>query len=199
MINQIFIDTDCISSFLWVDETNILEVLYPGRIVIPESVYRELSHPRVKQLRKKTDELISRGSACVCDIYVDSDEYKIYKSLTTNTDNQKLIGKGEAAAIALAVVRNGILASNNLSDTMPYIKKYDISYITTPDILVKAYEKGIIDEDKGNELWKNMVKRKRKLPGDSFSDYLVKHCKLLTHKKTVTHKIVHDRKSKETL
>ena len=130
---------------------------------------------------------------------MDSDEYKIYKSLTTNTDNQKLIGKGEAAAIALAVVRNGILASNNLSDTMPYIKKYDISYITTPDILVKAYEKGIIDEDKGNELWKNMVKRKRKLPGDSFSDYLVKHCKLLTHKKTVTHKIVHDRKSKETL
>lgn len=199
MINQIFIDTDCISSFLWVDGTNILEVLYPGRIVIPESVYRELSNPRVKQLKRKTDELISRGSAFVYDICVDSDEYQIYSSLTTLKDNHKLIGKGEAAAIALAVVHNGILASNNLSDTMPYIRKYNISYITTADILVEALIKGIIDEDKGNELWKNMIRRKRKLPEDSFSNYLVKCGYIPINKKTIMHKSVHDRKSKKTL
>lgn len=35
---------------------------------------------------------------------------------------QKIIGKGEAAAITLAKNRKGILASNNLKDVEVYIK-----------------------------------------------------------------------------
>jgi len=36
MTNKLFFDTDCISSFLWVKEENILIKLYPGRIVLPK-------------------------------------------------------------------------------------------------------------------------------------------------------------------
>jgi len=36
MTNKLFIDTDCISSFLWVKEENIILKLYPGRIVVTD-------------------------------------------------------------------------------------------------------------------------------------------------------------------
>ncbi|UNC91241.1 M78 family metallopeptidase domain-containing protein [Candidatus Contubernalis alkaliaceticus] len=33
------IDNDCVSSFLWVKEENLLLKLYPGRIVLPHEVF----------------------------------------------------------------------------------------------------------------------------------------------------------------
>lgn len=44
--------------------------------------------------------------------------------------------------------------------------------MTTGDVLVEALEKGIITEAQGNKIWVDMVKRKRKLGADSFSEYL---------------------------
>ena len=41
--NKIFFDTDCLSAFLWVNNESLLPILYPGKIVIPEQVYVELS------------------------------------------------------------------------------------------------------------------------------------------------------------
>ncbi len=51
MTDKLFFDTDCISSFLWVDGTNIITELYDGRIVLPEPVYNELSNPCVPHLK----------------------------------------------------------------------------------------------------------------------------------------------------
>jgi hypothetical protein len=36
MTSDLFFDTDCLSSFLWVKNENILLQLYPGRIVLPQ-------------------------------------------------------------------------------------------------------------------------------------------------------------------
>lgn len=36
MTNSLFFDTDCLSSFLRINDTNILHELYGGRIVLPE-------------------------------------------------------------------------------------------------------------------------------------------------------------------
>lgn len=44
---KLFFDTDCLSAFLWVNEQAILSKLYPGRIIIPEPVYNELSRPQI--------------------------------------------------------------------------------------------------------------------------------------------------------
>lgn len=43
----IYFDTDCLSSFLKVGKTEILEKLFKGKIVIPEQVYAELDRPVV--------------------------------------------------------------------------------------------------------------------------------------------------------
>lgn len=101
MTSEMFFDTDCLSSFLWINNTNLLHELYGGRIVLPEPVYQELSNPRVPQLKGRADALIASKDAFVQSIQVGSEEYKLYSSLIQEKDGKKSIGRGEAAGIAL--------------------------------------------------------------------------------------------------
>jgi len=47
MTKELFFDTDCLSSFLWIGDTSIIEAFYGGKIVLPEPVYEELDNPTV--------------------------------------------------------------------------------------------------------------------------------------------------------
>lgn len=94
MINDLFFDTDCLSAFLWINDTNILEALYGGNIILPDPVYRELSNPRVPQLKKRADALIDKKMASVQAIEADSEEYKLYRSLVRG-DKEKIITEAE--------------------------------------------------------------------------------------------------------
>ena len=95
--------------------------------------------------------------------------------MTTSPEKgMRIIGKGEAAGIAMARQRAGILASNNLRDIRPYVEKYGIPHITTGDILIKAMKTGIITEAEGNTIWNSMLRKRRMLPSATFSDYIAK-------------------------
>lgn len=144
MTDKYFFDTDCLSAFLWVRNENLLIKLYGGKIILPEQVYSELSHPRIPHLKTLTDNLKSSGDISVANIEMETEEYKIYRKLTTNPDRGfKVIGKGEAAAIALAKTKGGILASNNMRDIKQYVDEYKLEHITTGDILIEALNKSI--------------------------------------------------------
>lgn len=82
------------------------------------------------------------------------------------------MGKGKAAALALAIKNNGIIASNNTQDIIKAVEKYNLIQIKTGDILVKAYDLQIITEDEGNALWKKMLNQKRFLTEKTFTEYL---------------------------
>lgn len=58
MTDDLFFDTDCLSAFLWINDTNILHELYGGRIVLPEPVYQELSNPCIPHIGQCTDLLL---------------------------------------------------------------------------------------------------------------------------------------------
>lgn len=58
MTDDLFFDTDCLSAFLWINDTNILHELYGGRIVLPEPVYQELSNPCIPHTGQRTDLLL---------------------------------------------------------------------------------------------------------------------------------------------
>ena len=104
-----------------------------------------------------------------------SSEYQLYVQMTTDPENgYKIIDDGEAASIALAKEKDGILASNNLRDISFYIEKFGLKHITTGDILAEALEKGLITEDEGNAIWSSMMKKRRKLGADSFTEFLSK-------------------------
>ena len=170
MIEDLFFDTDCISSFLWIGKENILEILYGGRIIIPGPVYKELSNPCVSHLLNGTKKMINKGIASVKEIEIGTEEYKLYKELTSN-DIEKSIGKGEASGIALTKTYSGILASNNYKDIKEYVDKYGLKHIDTGKILCEAIRKGIITEEQANSIWQCMLSKKRKLPTKTFSEY----------------------------
>lgn len=174
--NETFFDTDCISSFLWVRRENIIINLFTGQIILPKQVYNELDHPSIPHISQRIKNMEQSNSILIKEIEIDSEAYKIYHELAIQPPPGILkIGKGEAAAIALAKVNNGILASNNLKDIIYYVKKYNLKYITTGDILVQALSKKLITEEEGNDIWLKMIARKRKLPTPTFSDYLKVH------------------------
>lgn len=172
MINDLFFDTDCLSAFLWVNDTNILHELYGGKIVLPEPVYQELSNPGIPHIKQRADLLISNKDASIQTINAGTEEYKLYISLIRGKKDQKSIGRGEASGIALAKTYNGILASNNYKDIAPYIEKYNLRHIDTGQILVEALKRGLITESAGNNIWKKMLEKRRKLPATTFSEYL---------------------------
>jgi hypothetical protein len=81
MTNKLFFDTDCISSFLWVKEENILIKLYPGRIVLPKQVYDELCNPSIPHIKRKINQLCLRGDISTKEILTDTEEYNLYYEL----------------------------------------------------------------------------------------------------------------------
>ena len=172
MTDDTFFDTDCLSAFLWTNDTDILRALYCGKMVLPGPVYQELSNPSIPHIKKRADRLLGDGVAFIEQIGIDTAEYRLYDSLVKGHNGQKRIGRGEAAGIALAKTRNGILASNNYRDILPYIKKYGIRHIDTGCILKAALGQKLITEAEGNTIWQKMLDKNRILPADTFSEYL---------------------------
>jgi len=173
LTDSLFFDTDCLSAFLWVGNENLLVKLYPGKVVIPKQVYDELSFPRISHLKARVDTLLENNQVSIANIDIGTEAYNLYYALTVSpATGHVIIGKGEAASIALAKTNNGIVASNNLRDVVPYIKEFGLMHITTGDILIDALQEGFITEDQGNALWSSMLAKRRKLGADTFSDYM---------------------------
>lgn len=171
MTDQIFFDSDCISSFLWVDKQGLLITLFRKRLCLSQQVYNELG--KVHVLKYKVDGLVKSNELEICQIFIGTPEAELYIKLTSQPDpGYKNIGSGEASSIALAKFKDGILGSNNLRDIRDYIELYSLRNITTGEILFEAFNKGLITESQGNGIWQNMLNRLRKLPFDSFSEFL---------------------------
>lgn len=168
----VFYDTDCLECFLFVDAGYILEELF-SKIIIPEQVHKEITDDNTDSVVKVNFEKLKDGFVETREIQFASNEYITYKSIERGFWSQtgKVCGKGESAAIALAYLNNGIVASNNLSDVEEYIESLDIELITSSMILSKAVEKSVVSEDTANVLWKGMVDEGIYLPRDSFTDY----------------------------
>ena len=97
----------------------------------------------------------------------------LFRELTRSPLNGRtVIGKGEASALVLAKEHGGIVASNNLKDVKLYIDDYGLSLKTTADILVKAFSDQFLNESDANIIWADMIKKRRKMPACSFSEYL---------------------------
>lgn len=168
-----FYDTDCLSCFIVIDDTSILEEQFE-RIYLPYEVYEEFDRPHIQDLKNRVDNLIDKGFVKIVNFDASSEEYILFMKLSSDFFSDKPIGKGEAAVIVHAKKHNGIVASNNTRDVMSYVKKYNLERITTGDILVMALENGIITEKEGNIIWSKMLKRNRWLNADTFTSYLNK-------------------------
>lgn len=169
---EIFYDTDCLSCFISINDVTILKEMFE-KVIIPYEVYEEFS--RVIILKKRIDDLHYEGFLEIRDFDVESESYTLFLKLCDGEFTGRKIGDGETAAITLAVENNGILASNNTRDINDAVKHFNLTRIKTGDILVKAFNCGMITEKEGNKIWKKMLNQKRYLTEESFSNYLKKH------------------------
>lgn len=127
----------------------------------------------MRHLKQKTDLLIDAGEVSIGTIIAGTDESMLYISLTSRPEQGvRIIGRGEAAAIVLAKQNDGILASNNLRDIMPYVRRFGLRHTTTADILLETFQKELITVAQGDTIWADMLKKQRKLPDSSFAAYL---------------------------
>ena len=150
-----------------------MTVLYPHRVVIPAAVYAELSNPCTPHLKARIDKLLKADEIRIRDIHVGTEAFKLYQRLTIAPGHGKaVIGKGEAAALALARDVSGIVASNNLKDISNYVLEFGLRHITTGDILHEALKRNIISLEQGERLWGNMLSKRRKLGFSSFAAFL---------------------------
>jgi predicted nucleic acid-binding protein len=173
MTDKLFFDTDCLSSFLCVGREDIILLNYRCRIVIPQFVYDEFCSPVVRHLRIKLDSMLNVKDVYKMEIAFGTPEAILFKQLTKKPiKDVPPIGKGEAAALVLAKANNGIIASNNLRDIKDYAKDFGIPILTAADILVEALGTSYITETEGNTIWTDMRNKNRKLPTNSFSEFL---------------------------
>ena len=172
MNKLVFYDTDCLECFLFVDAGYILEELF-SKIIIPEQVYGEIIVENTPSVVKTNFKKLKEGFVEIREIPFASPEYTVYMSIKKGfwSETGKVCGAGESAAMALAHVNNGLVASNNLSDVDEYIESLDIELITSSMILTKAVEKEIISENTANSLYVGMIERGIELPCGSFSEY----------------------------
>lgn len=171
MTEPLFLDTDCLSSFLWVGKESLVLQLYADRIGIPRQVYEELR--KVQTLRNKIDALLKSEKVMLYHISAGTDSGNLYLKLTEHPDQgYKIIGSGEASAIVLAREYNGILGSNNMRDIVPYIKLFNLKHRTSATIMVDALEHNLISVGQGDVIWRAMLQRNRKLPADTFTEFL---------------------------
>ena len=78
MTKDIFIDTDCISAFLWVNNQSLLAQLYPNRIIMPKTVYEEINRPNLGWMKNKVDQMISAKQLKIVDLVEGTEEFNLY-------------------------------------------------------------------------------------------------------------------------
>ncbi len=168
----VFFDTDILSSFLWTHHEFILTTLYAKQMSIARQVYQEIS--KVPVLKKKIDQMIFHGDMDIIDIDIGSEAEKLYVQFISGTWNQSIpiIGKGEAASIALSFIKGGILASNNLKDVQHYVQHFGLNHLMTMVIIHLAYQNQMLTMEACDQLVIKMIKSKRRLPFETFSAYL---------------------------
>lgn len=169
----VFYDSDVLICFLEINKHKILKKLF-SKIIIPDKVYDELtrkkSHQNVKNNLKL---LINEGFVEVEEIEFCTPEYFDYTCMIEGfwTDD-KPIGQGEAAAIALALKHFGIVASNNLSDVENLSKLDEIPIITFSMIMSFCFELNLMSKGEINVIWQEVLNNTNQiLPKQSFDEY----------------------------
>lgn len=175
LIEPLFFDTDCLSAFLWTDRGSIVTQLYPGRVIVPQSVIDELSRVSTPAFKERVESLTASADVEVHDIDVASPAFPLYRQMTSRPKpGFKVVGRGEAAAMALAIAHQGIVASNNFRDTATYIRAFGLKYKTTGSILVEAYENGLVSEAEANAIWVDMLAEGCWIGARSFTEFCAK-------------------------
>ena len=169
----IFYDSDVLICFLAINRGSVLKNIF-SKVIIPEPVYNELINMAIYQnIGQNLNFLINDGFVEIGELDFSSPEGNTYNLIRRGfwTDGN-MIGRGESAAMALAIENNGIVASNNLSDVLEICEDYEIPIITTSMILAFCFELSLMVKDDIEDIWKEILTNtKQIMPAQTFIEY----------------------------
>ena len=179
---ELFIDTDCLSCFLYTDKGSLLQRLFPNHdIFVPHAVSAEIEKNTKYVATSAKKKAIIDGYKhakknnyfqIMEDFDSDSDEFYLVMQLYgKGYDGGPSIGLGEAQVIAAAHFREGEMASNNMNDIFYYTKALNIRNWTASDLLYRAYKECLEEEKDIEIMWSNLTDNGFKMPTKTFEEF----------------------------
>ena len=169
-----FCDTDYLSSVLRIDRADLILNKY-DKILISKQVEKEIcnegNYPLIKE---RYNRLYENNDIEVHEIEEGTPEWDTYLNLRLMSGTIKK-DIGEMSVISLAKAKNGILASNNLSDVCKYVKNYNLEHTTTATTLVECCNEKSISCSEAESYWRVMKQFRIKLPKTSFNEFYKTH------------------------
>ena len=147
------------------EKLGLLFQLFPGRVIILEKVYDELTVK--KSFRSEVENLIQTKLIKLVALP--------FALLNEYSQLIKEKGKGESACLVYCRHNKHVLASSNRKDIHSYCKDHQIKYITTLDIFFLAISKGLMDIPESNNCIDTIHKKGSKLYCKSMGDYMKKN------------------------
>ena len=179
---ELFIDTDCLSCFLYTNKGSLLQRLFPNHnIFIPHAVSNEIEkNAKYVSSNAKKKAIIdgykhakkNNYFQVMEDFDAESPEFYFVMQLCgKGYDNGPSIGLGEAQVIAAAHCREGSMASNNLKDISYYINSLKLTNWTASDLLYRAYKEKLESEIEIETMWCNLANNGFKMPSKTFEEF----------------------------
>jgi predicted nucleic acid-binding protein len=168
--NIVLLDADVIRHFLKGSKILLLPKILSDQLVILDVVKNELCNS--PHLVTPVNNFVLFCKIEVRPFPSDANIIKEYANL------RKSFGDGESACMAYAKYNSCCIASSNLTEIKYYCTRNNIQYLTTMDILVEAFQKGIMTEGECDLFIAEVKKKGSKLPANYIKEYIKLNAKL---------------------
>jgi predicted nucleic acid-binding protein len=136
---KILLDSDVVIHFIKGGRQLLLAKLFPGRLVMLDKVYAEVTK------RKKDESNVKKFlEDCKIPVIKMPTSREIYKEYAILVGER--VGSGEAACMAVARYSRDFIASSNVTDIYDYCKTHGLVFYTTMDLLLELYKKEMLKE-----------------------------------------------------
>ncbi|MEO6903707.1 MAG: hypothetical protein ABI315_11260 [Bacteroidia bacterium] len=161
---NILLDSDVVRHFINGGKIHQLSFIFPKRFVMLDKVKNELC--RSKSIETTVNNFLTRTNVPVVPFPKQIEIIKEYAILT------KQFGEGESACMAVAKHQKKFIASSNLKDISAFCKANDITYLTTMDILLEAFNNKMFTEKECDEFITSVKSKGSILPCNTLNEYI---------------------------
>ena len=161
---KILLDSDVVRHFINGNQLLVLSGIFPNRFVMLDKVKNELC--RSKSIVLQVNNFLTMTRVPVIPFPSDRVILKEYAILSRE------FGEGESACMAVARHQQQFIASSNLKDISKYCKMHGITYLTTMDILLEAFNKGILTKAQCDTFIQDVKANGSKLPCNTLDEFI---------------------------
>lgn len=142
---KILIDADVMIHLFKADKISILNLLFPGRLIMLDVVLNELRSNRT--INSSLSGIFTFSGIEEVMFPTSTNKALLFEFIQLKKD---IGGAGESATLLYCKYNSHIIASSNTKDIVPYCTANGMSYLTTLDIFAIAIQRGIMTETEVN-------------------------------------------------